>query len=160
MADEGNMAMTDELCEREEKLMRSLRALATIVVALGASIALSVPAAQADPINSPGIFVVQFDACDNGQSYTVAVHGHSGRFNPGHDVNSNLMFIPYAFGEFTITATDAAGNVEVITIPPEVKGSGNIPDDAVTCTFHHEWTADGIDYVAHGSVTVNIVGSA
>ncbi|HEX6329118.1 MAG TPA: hypothetical protein VFZ72_21305 [Jiangellaceae bacterium] len=107
-----------------------------LAVAVGAASTLAVVGtAAADPVNAPGAFLVPL-ACDDGASYEVVVNGN-GEFGVGHDLASNAMLIPTAFGPFHGVITDDGGNVlEEFTDPPSTKGSSTKSrQTSISCTF-------------------------
>lgn len=57
--------------------------------------------------------------CD-GESYDVVVAGN-GAWTPAHDLDSTLIGVPVAFGEFTGTFTPNGGEPESFTEPPFAK---------------------------------------
>lgn len=130
------------------------------IVAFGTASALAVGAnASADPIGAPGSFQVPL-VCDNGMSYQVVVNGN-GAFVAAHDIASNAMLIPTAFGPFHGVVTDAEGNVlDDFTDPPLSKG--NAAKDRRTsavCTFEvNETFTDPVLGVLnfHGEGTVTV----
>ena len=77
-------------------------------------------------------------------TYHVVAEGN-GDYTPAHDLDSNKVFIPHAFGEFTGTLTDASGNVVgTETDPASTQGSGKQPSD-ISCTYSFTFTSDGSD---------------
>jgi hypothetical protein len=130
------------------KIKRVSGRVAFVAVAAGVTVLGASGVAAADP---PGeAFPV---VCDNGVTYQVVVAGN-GQFTPAHDVASNSILVPTAFGETTITVTDPEGNVTTETDPPVSKGSSSPPlATTASCTFHVEATEDGFSVVVDGSVT-------
>ena len=121
---------------------------AFVAVAAGVTVLAAGGVAAADPMGEAFPVV-----CDNGVTYQVVVAGN-GQFTPAHDVASNSLLVPTAFGEITVTATDPEGNVTTETTPPVSKGSASPPLATTTrCTFHVEGSEDGFTFVAEGSVT-------
>ena len=55
-----------------------------------------------------------------GQLYGYRVHGP---WAPAHDLNSNSVLIPVAFGVETDVSTDPSGTIHTSTTPPRAKGS-------------------------------------
>src|SRR5262245_9176387 len=102
--------------------MHRIRLITLSVAAAAALIAWSAGAASADPTNAKNAFPIQV-ACDNGHTYNAVANG-SGHFTPAHDLDSNAVVVPVAFGETTFTVTDPDGNVvDSETDPPASKGS-------------------------------------
>jgi hypothetical protein len=121
---------------------------AFVAVAAGVAVIGVGGAAAADPMGEAFPVV-----CDNGVTYQVVVAGN-GQFTPAHDVASNSILVPTAFGETTFTVTDPEGNVTTETTPPVSKGSASPPLATTTsCTFHVEGSEDGFTFVLVGSVT-------
>jgi hypothetical protein len=91
--------------------------------------------AAADPVNAPAAFVVPL-VCDDGASYEVVVNGN-GEFGVGHDLASNTILIPTAFGPFRGVITDDEGNVlDEFTEPPSTKGNSTKGrQTSISCTF-------------------------
>ncbi len=108
--------------------------------------------------------------CD-GVEYEVEGNGN-GEFTPVRDKNSNRVFVPISFGDFTGTIFDTGGN-EVATFTEEgtfEKGSGKQKSTSV-CTFLFEEVSDGsgdpedeeflpegFTFVGSGTVVVKITG--
>lgn len=87
-------------------------------------------------------------------TYQVVVNGN-GNWTPAHDLNSNSILVPVAFGEQTGVFTDPSGTQHPFTEPPATKGSAN-PNGAplIGCTFHADQSfPDGSSVVVDGSVT-------
>ncbi len=124
-----------------------------LLVAAGLAVGVAAAPASADPRKGEIIPL----ACDNGQSYTIAVNGN-GEFTPGHDTDSTSVLVPVAFGAFTGTVTDAEGNVaETFSEPGAAKGqSGKNAKNTVTCTFSFSetFTEDGETFTFTGGGTV------
>jgi hypothetical protein len=91
--------------------------------------------AAADPVNAPNAFTVPLE-CDDGASHEVVVSGNA-VFGVGHDLASNAIFVPTAFGPFHGVITDDDGNVlEEFTDPPSTKGSSTKSrETSISCTF-------------------------
>ncbi len=121
---------------------------AFVAVAAGVAVLGAGGVAAADPMGEAFPVV-----CDNGVTYQVVVAGN-GQFTPAHDVASNSILVPTAFGETTFTVTDPEGNVTTETTPPVSKGSASPPLATTTsCTFHVEGSEDGFTFVLEGNVT-------
>lgn len=125
------------------------------LVALGMMSTLVVGAAGADPKGE----AIPLE-CDNGKSYNVNVNGN-GQFTPGLVDDGTAVLVPVAFGTFSYTVTDAAGNVvESGSEPGGAKGrSAKGVKDAVTCTFSFSGTEDGFTFEGSGSVIARITPS-
>lgn len=79
----------------------------------------------------------------NGQTYQVTTSAGNGDFTPAHDLASNRVFIPHAFGPFTGTIRNASGTVvDSFTDPAQTQGSGKQKND-VFCTFSFHEVSDG-----------------
>ena len=102
--------------------------------------------------------------------YQVVVNGN-GEFTPAHDLGSNRVFIPVAFGPFTGVITDAEGNViDSFTEPGTSKGQSAKKGDFTTCTFTFSFTntgpteqdglPPGATFTGSGTVTVRITPSS
>lgn len=108
--------------------------------------------ASADPGGADQSFPL---VCDNGVTYRIVVSGN-GEFTPAHDIDSNSILVPTAFGPFVGTVTDPDGNVvEEINEPGSAKGqSSKQRRTTATCTFHFEETDEaGFTFSADSSVT-------
>ncbi|HYU83655.1 MAG TPA: hypothetical protein VEK80_02525 [Kribbellaceae bacterium] len=106
------------------------------VLALGVASALTLAGtASADPLGSPRSFQIEL-VCDNGQTYQIVLNGN-GEFAVGHDLASNSIVIPTAFGPFHGVLTDDEGNVvDEFTDPAVAKGSSTKQRATSTsCTF-------------------------
>ena len=144
--------------------MSGRRALArtALTAACAAGLALSATAtAQADPKGEA------FDLVCGNATYEVVTMGN-GDYTPAHDVNSNLTFIPHAFGAFHGEIHDASGAlVDTFDEPASHQGSGKQKND-VSCTFHFHEVSDGSDpefpagytFDGSGSVTGQVAGHA
>ena len=125
----------------------------TLAAVLGVAIAAP---ATADPTNHNDVFTV---ACDNGITYQ-AVGGGNGHFTPAHDVASNTILVPTAFGEVHGTTTDSHGTViDEFTEPPSAKGNSTRDRRTSTnCTFNFGGTFEDPDlgtltFAGSGTVT-------
>jgi hypothetical protein len=138
----------------------------TLTVA-GLGLALAVPtsfgsSAVADPRNGELIPLT----CGS-TTYQVVTMGN-GDYTPAHDANSNLMFVPHAFGVFHGELRDASGAlVYSFDDPASTQGSGKQKND-VSCTFVFHEVSDGSDpevpagwtFDGSGSVTGQVAGHA
>ncbi|NNF55292.1 MAG: hypothetical protein HKN03_12740 [Acidimicrobiales bacterium] len=127
---------------------------------VGAAIALvsfvvPVTAAGADP--KPGLEVIL--NCD-GEIVYVSVAGN-GRWTPAHDLNSTLVGVPIAFGEFNGIFTPTDGSpVEEFTDPPFAKP--NAPrsrNQTFDCTYTVEGSFPDGTFSGNGSVTLIVPSS-
>ena len=75
--------------------------------------------------------------CGNGKTYTVVTPPGNGNWTPAHDVNSNTVLVPVAFGEFTGTVFLNGQELFSFTEAGETKGSGK-QRKVTTCTFTFE----------------------
>lgn len=140
--------------------MHRIRLITLSVAAAAALIAWSAGAASADPTNAKNAFPIQV-ACDNGHTYNAVANG-SGHFTPAHDLDSNAVVVPVAFGETTFTVTDPDGNVvDSETDPPASKGSSaKNPNATTNCSFSGSVTdPDGFTFSTSGTATVMITPS-
>jgi hypothetical protein len=138
----------------------------TLTVA-GLGVALAVPtsfgsSALADPKKGDVIPLT----CGS-TTYHVIVNGN-GDYTPAHDVDSNLMFIPHAFGVFHGEIRDPSGAVvDSFDEPASTQGSGKQKND-MHCTYVFHQVSDGSDpdvpagytFDGTGSVTGQIAGHA
>lgn len=127
--------------------------LVTLTFATAALIAVSAGAASADPANAKGALPLHV-TCDNGHSYMAVANGN-GNFTPAHDLDSNAVLIPAAFGEITFTVADPSGNIiDQQTQPATNKGSSaNNPNATTSCSFSGTSTApDGTTFTLAGTV--------
>lgn len=107
--------------------------------------------------------------CDNGNTYDLAVNGN-GEFTPGHDVDSNTVLIPVAFGTFTGIIRNAAGAQVGDPIVEEgaEKGQSGKKAETVTCTVSFSFTNTGTEtedgvppggtFTGSGTVIARVVG--
>jgi hypothetical protein len=117
-------------------------------LALG-GLCVSSATAHADP--SVGLLV---ELHCQGETFQVVVAGN-GEWTPAHDLNSNLVGVPIAFGEFTGTFTPTEGEPETFTEPGSVKP--NMPRSSnlvVECTFSFSETSPEGTFTGSGSVTL------
>jgi hypothetical protein len=140
--------------DMEDKDMHKTRLIALSFAAATALIATSAGVANADPVNAKGALPLQV-TCDNGHTYTAVGNGN-GNFTPAHDLDSNAVLIPVAFGEITFTVTDPNGNIiDQETQPPAGKGSSaNNPNATTNCSFSGgSISPDGSTFTLVGTVT-------
>lgn len=141
--------------------MRSIiRPFATVLAIAAVSAALTAATAAAAPVNAPSAQTVALD-CGEAGTFQVVVNGN-GAWSPGHDLNSNAILIPVAFGETTGTVRDAEGNVvDEFTEPATTKGQGKARArhrNPIECTYTLSFTEDGNTITVSGSVTGFIAG--
>jgi hypothetical protein len=129
---------------------------AAVVLAAGtlATLGLAAPAV-ADPGDASNPIVL---VCDNGHTYNATVAGN-GAFTPAHDLGSNSILVPTAFGEIHGTVTSTSGTVLAeFTDPPTTKGSSEKPRaTSTTCTFSLSLT--GFDEEFGQVITFSLTGS-
>ena len=130
-----------------KRLRLGFLVLATMVAGVAAGVA------AADPANAPKSAPITI-ICGNTTYYGV-VNGN-GAWSPAHDLNSNTILIPVAFGVETDVFTDPAGNVFTSTTTPRAKGS-SAPNGAtlLNClyTVGPLTFPDGSSFTANGTVT-------
>ncbi len=109
-------------------------AMAATVVLVGSG------TATADPTGSKNSSEVPL-VCENGTTYAAVING-IGTWLPAHDLASNTMLIPTAFGEFHGVVTDEAGNVvDEFTDPAIVKGNATKPrKTSISCIYSFDET--------------------
>jgi hypothetical protein len=120
--------------------------LAMVVVGAAAGVA------AADPTNAPGSAPITV-TCGN-TTYHAVVNGN-GAWLPAHDLNSNSILIPVAFGVETDVFTDPSGTVHTSTVPARAKGS-SAPNGAplLNCSYHLALSfPNGASLVIDGTVT-------
>lgn len=108
--------------------------------------------AAADPAKAPGSTPITI-TCGSA-TYHAVVNGN-GAWSPAHDLNSNSILIPVAFGVETDVFTDPSGNVTTSTNPPRAKGS-SAPKGAplLNCSYHLALSfPDGSSVTVDGTVT-------
>ena len=108
--------------------------------------------AAADPAKAPGAVPVTV-TCGN-TTYHAIVNGN-GAWSPAHDLNSNNILIPVAFGVETDVFTDPGGTAHTSTTPARAKGSAS-PNGAspINCSYHLQFAfPDGSSFMADGTVT-------
>jgi hypothetical protein len=134
---------------------RLARTCTTAGLALLFPLALAPLSASADPAADSTPFEL---TCGN-ETYSVVTAGN-GEWTPAHDTESNLVFVPHAFGPFHGEVRDAAGQVvDSFDEPGARQGKGKQPND-VSCVYTFEEVSDGSDpefpagYSFHGSGTV------
>jgi hypothetical protein len=123
--------------------------LVSLVIVLAGVVA---EAALADPGNAPNSVPITITC---GDTIYHAVANGNGNWTPAHDLNSNSVLIPIAFGVERDVFTDPSGNQTVSFSPPRAKGSAN-PQGAplINCSYHLGLSfPDGSSFVADGTVT-------
>jgi hypothetical protein len=134
---------------------RYVRCLVSVAVA-GLAAALAAGVATGAPVNAPNIAAITLSCPSSSMSGVVTLV--RGEWTPAHATDSNRVFIPIAFGEFTGVATDVDGNV-LFTVdePPLAKGSA-VPENSklVECTGVIELDFPG----GHFSGTSTVIGFA
>jgi hypothetical protein len=108
--------------------------------------------AAADPTNAPGSAPIAI-TCGN-TTYHAVVNGN-GAWAPAHDLNSNSVLIPVAFGVETDVFTDPSGTVHTSTVPARAKGS-SAPNGAtlLNCSYHLALSLpNGASLAIDGTVT-------
>ena len=120
--------------------------IAAIVLALGVLVSASALAVAA-PINAKNAAQITI-VCPSG-TYTAVINGN-GAFTAAHDVNSNAVLIPTAFGEFIATI----GGVVVDVEAPVAKGSAVPANGRIQeCNYTFEFETPDGPFVGSGGVT-------
>lgn len=92
----------------------------------------------ADPVGAKNGEILPLNC--GGTIYDIALNGN-GEFTPGHDVDSNTVLIPVAFGTFTFVVRDAAGVILATeTEDGATKGQSAKKGGFTTCTFTFSFT--------------------
>jgi hypothetical protein len=138
----------------------SFHRLVAVLTGTVAAIVLAAGTAGAAPVNAPSAQTVSLD-CGSAGTYQIVTNGN-GQFTPGHDLNSNRVLIPVAFGEQTFTETDANGNVVFTDTQPAVskgRAGSHGHRTLASCTFSLTFpTPDGNTATVTGSVTGFVSG--
>ncbi len=141
--------------------MRSItRRLASGLAIASLGAALAAGTAVAGPVNAPD--AIQFTVeCGEAGTFQVVGNGN-GQFTPAHDLNSNRVLIPVAFGPITFTVRDAEGNVIFEETEAEAaKGNGTVPPGRTpaSCSFSASFpTPEGDTATLTGTATGFISG--
>jgi hypothetical protein len=98
-----------------------LRHLAVLALTLGLG-GVAVAAATADPSGAKNPAPVTI-VCGN-TTYDAVANGN-GQWTPAHDLNSNRVLIPVAFGPETDIFTPVGGSPETTVAPARAKGSAS-----------------------------------
>ncbi|MDP9226141.1 MAG: hypothetical protein M3P18_20340 [Actinomycetota bacterium] len=120
-----------------------------LVLVLGGVVAAS---ATADPTGAKKSAPITIQCGDT--TYQGVVNG-GGAWGPAHDLNSNAILIPVAFGVETGVFTDPGGTAHPFTNPARTKGSST-PNGAplINCSYHVALSfPDGSSVVVDGTVT-------
>jgi hypothetical protein len=116
-----------------------------------AAVGMSAPVVSADP--KPGIDITL--TCD-GVDYDVSVAGN-GVWTPAHDLDSTLVGVPIAFGEFDGVFTPTGGDPEPFTDPPFAKPNPpRTRNLIIECTFAISDTFPEGSISGSGSVTIMV----
>jgi hypothetical protein len=136
--------------------MNGLVKSALTVVSVGGAVAMVV-AAPASAASNKQVFPL---TC-NGTTYQVTTNGN-GDWTPARDNNSNLVFHPTAFGEFTGTFTPADGSPpSTQTDPPFArKTQPRNGHPTADCTFTIHFMDDNGTFDGSGGVTGWTSGNA
>jgi hypothetical protein len=108
--------------------------------------------AAADPSNAPGSAPITITC---GSTIYHGVVNGNGAWGPAHDLNSNSILIPVAFGVETQVFTSLSGTVTTTTKPARTKGS-SAPNGGtlLNCSYHLGFSIPGVGSVAvDGTVT-------
>jgi hypothetical protein len=118
-----------------------------------AAVGLSAPSVSADPKPDPDFMVTL--TCD-GQDYDIVVAGN-GAWTPAHDLNSTLVGVPIAFGEFHGVFTPTGGTPESFTDPafakPNTPRTRNL---IIDCTYTVSGTFPDGTLTGSGTVTLMV----
>ena len=112
-----------------------------------------VTSATADPIGAKNSAPVTIQCGDT--TYQAVVNGN-GRWAPAHDLNSNAVLIPVAFGEETAVFTDPAGTSHPVPGNPAATKGSATPNGAplINCSYHLALSfPDGSSLAIDGTVT-------
>ncbi len=116
-----------------------------------AVVVLSATSVSADPKPSDDVQLT----CD-GETFDISVAGN-GDWTPAHDLNSTLVGLPFAFGEFHGVFTPTGGAPEEFTDPPFAKP--NIPKTrnlVIECTYTVSGEFPEGSFTGGGSVTLMV----
>jgi hypothetical protein len=107
--------------------------------------------AAADPSNAPGSAPITITC---GSTIYHAVVNGNGVWSPAHDLNSNSILIPVAFGAETHVFTDLNGTVTTTIFPGTAKGS-SAPNGGtlLNCSYHIALSFPIGSLVIDGTVT-------
>lgn len=142
-----------------------MRSSLAAALALGSALAIGVAVpAYADPKPRPDVTSATL-SCDNGSTYDVVVSPGGGRWTPGFDTASNMVFTPLSLGPFHMHITDASTGAVLLdeTDPAvETKRAEKNGLTIVHCSFRQ--TGYGatsefgvpIDYWVTGDVTAAV----
>jgi hypothetical protein len=123
--------------------MKTVFAAAVFALAALTACALAVAA----PINAKNAGLITI-YCGSG-TYTAVVNGN-GNFTAAHDINSNAVLIPTAFGEFTATLDGVLVDVEA----PTAKGSAVPANGKIqNCNYTVEFDTPDGHIFGSGAVT-------
>lgn len=112
---------------------------------------LSVPSAGADPKPT---FAVQLTCGEEVVDVSVAGNGD---WTPAHDLNSTLVGVPLAFGEFTGVFTPTGGEPEEFTDPPFAKpNKPKTRNLVIDCTYTVNGELPDGSITGAGSVTLMV----
>ncbi|WP_299442078.1 hypothetical protein [uncultured Phycicoccus sp.] len=126
----------------------------TLSTAAGLALAATCLAAAPAHADPPAYFDITLQ-CD-GETFAVSVAGN-GDWTPAHDLNSPLVGVPIAFGEFTGTFTPTDGEPETFTEPAYAKP--NVPRTRnliVDCTYTVAGEFEDGSFTGYGSVTLMV----
>jgi hypothetical protein len=127
------------------------------VAAVVLAAALTAGVASGAPVNGANTAAITI-SCPS-DSFSGVVTLVRGEWTPAHSTDSNAVFVPIAFGEFTGTATDADGNVLfTVDLPPLAKGS-SVPrnGELQECTGVIDFDFPGGHFTGSSTVTGFIV---
>lgn len=124
-------------------------------LSLGAGLALAATCLAAPASADPPAFGHIVLQCGD-ETVHISVAGN-GDWTPAHDLDTTLVGVPIAFGEFTGTFTPTGGEPETFTEPGYTKP--NVPKTRnliVDCTYTVAFEAPEGTFTGEGSVTVMV----
>jgi hypothetical protein len=107
--------------------------------------------ATADPGNAPKSAPITIRCSST--TYRAVVNGN-GTWSPAHDLNSNSILVPVAFGAETQVFTDLGGTATTTIFPGTAKGS-SAPNGGTlqNCGYHIALSFPVGSFVIDGTVT-------
>jgi hypothetical protein len=115
-----------------------------------AAVGLSAPTANADP---KGILDITLTCA--GEDYDVTVAGN-GVWTPAHDLDSTLVGVPIAFGEFNGVFTPTGGAPEPFTDPPFARPRPQTRNLIIECSYTVSGAFPDGTFTGAGDVTLMV----